>query len=71
MKLRSLVLPAIALIVLVADQASKAWVLANISLNTTLDLLPPVGNVFLLTHITNSGAAFGLFPQLYFLSANG
>lgn len=64
MKLRGLVLPAIALIVLIADQASKAWVLENIPLNATLDLLPPLGNVFLLTHITNAGAAFGLFPQL-------
>lgn len=64
MKLRGLVLPAIALVVLIADQASKAWVLENIPLNTTLDLLPPLGNIFLLTHITNAGAAFGLFPQL-------
>ncbi len=64
MKLRGLVLPAIALVVLIADQASKAWILENIPLNTTLDLFPPLGNIFLLTHITNAGAAFGLFPQL-------
>ncbi len=64
MKLRGLVLPAIALVVLIADQASKAWVLENIPLNTTLDLFPPLGAIFLLTHITNAGAAFGLFPQL-------
>ncbi len=63
MKLRGLVLPAIALVVLFADQASKAWVLENISLNTTLDLFPPLGNIFLLTHITNAGAAFGLWQS--------
>jgi signal peptidase II len=64
MKARGLVLPAIALVVLIADQTSKAWVLENIPLNTTLDFFPPLGSLFLLTHITNAGAAFGLFPQL-------
>ena len=64
MKLRDLVLLVIALIVLIADQASKAWAIENIPLNTTFDILPPLRDFFVLTHITNSGAAFGLFPQL-------
>jgi signal peptidase II len=64
MKMRDLGLFAIALIVLLADQASKAWVVENIPLNTTYDIFPPLGDIFVLTHITNSGAAFGLFPQL-------
>ena len=64
MKLRDLILPVVALVVLVADQASKAWVTANIPLNTTLDVIAPLRGIFVLTHITNSGAAFGLFPQL-------
>ncbi len=64
MKLRDLALPVIALIVLAADQASKAWVAENIPLNSTLDIIPPLGQWFVLTHITNTGAAFGLFPQL-------
>ncbi len=64
MKLRTLALPAIALIVLIVDQASKAWVIENIPLNGTLDLVPALGQWFVLTHITNSGAAFGMFPQL-------
>jgi signal peptidase II len=64
MRLRDLVLFLIALIVLGADQASKAWVIENIPLNTTYDILPPIRELFVLTHITNSGAAFGLFPQL-------
>ncbi len=64
MKLRTLALPAIALIVLIVDQASKAWVIENIPLNGTLDLVPLLGQWFVLTHITNSGAAFGMFPQL-------
>ncbi|MBI5301386.1 MAG: signal peptidase II [Chloroflexi bacterium] len=59
-----LALLAIAFVVLVADQASKAWVVENIPLNTTFPLFPPLSSIFVLTHITNSGAAFGLFPQL-------
>lgn len=64
MKLRDLILPVVAIIVLVADQVSKAWVIANIPLNETLDIFEPLRDIFVLTHITNSGAAFGLFPQL-------
>ena len=64
MKLRDLILPSVALVVLLADQASKAWVTQNIPLNTTLDVITPLRDIFVLTHITNSGAAFGLFPQL-------
>ncbi len=64
MKLRTLALPAIALIVLIVDQASKAWVTENIPLNGTLDPIPLLSQWFVLTHITNSGAAFGMFPQL-------
>ncbi|MDE3090902.1 MAG: signal peptidase II [Chloroflexota bacterium] len=64
MKLRDLILPAVAVIVVIADQVSKVWVTENIPLNTTLEIVPPLKDIFVLTHITNSGAAFGLFPQL-------
>ena len=63
MKIRDLVLFVIALSVLIADQASKAWVIENIPLNTTFEIFPPLADFFVLTHITNAGAAFGLFPQ--------
>lgn len=64
MILRNLALFVIALIVLIADQASKAWVIDNIPLNTTYEIFPPLKDIFVLTYITNSGAAFGLFPQM-------
>jgi signal peptidase II len=64
MKLRNTVLFLIALAVLISDQASKAWAIENIPLNTTFEIFPPIRDIFVLTHITNSGAAFGLFPQL-------
>jgi signal peptidase II len=64
MKFRDLTLFLIACVVLLGDQVSKAWVIENIPLNSTYALIPPLRDFFLLTHITNSGAAFGLFPQL-------
>ncbi len=65
MNARHLFLFVIALLVLGADQLSKAWAIENIPLNTILPILPPpLGEWFVLTHIKNSGAAFGLFPQL-------
>jgi signal peptidase II len=64
MKVRDLALPAIALIVLAADQASKAWVIESVPLNGSLEVIPSLKQWFVVTHITNSGAAFGLFPQL-------
>ncbi len=64
MKLRDLILPLVAAVVLIADQASKAWTVQNIPLNTTFDIIPSLKDIFVLTHITNAGAAFGLFPQL-------
>lgn len=64
MKLRDLALPAIALVIMIADQASKAWVNENIPLNGSIEFMPWLRNWFVLTHITNSGAAFGIFPQM-------
>ncbi len=64
LKLRDLALPIIALIVLMVDQASKAWIIDNVPLNGSLDVIPQLQDWFVLTHITNSGAAFGMFPQL-------
>ncbi len=62
-RLRDSVLLIIALLVLTADQASKTWTIENIPLNTTREIVPNF-EWFVLTHITNAGAAFGLFPQL-------
>lgn len=63
MKIRDLALPLIALIVLALDQASKAWTIENVPLNESLSVLPILTQLFVITHITNSGAAFGMFPQ--------
>ena len=58
-----IILPAVALLTLVADQISKHLVLSNLnpgqSWNPVTSLTPWVS----ITHVTNTGAAFGLFPD--------
>lgn len=46
------------IVVLIADQASKALIRAELVLNESI---PIIGNVFHLTYIENEGAAFGIF----------
>ncbi len=47
------------LVVLALDQASKAYVRAEMTIGRSIPVLP---DVFSITHINNKGAAFGLFP---------
>jgi signal peptidase II len=58
-----IILPAVALLILVADQMSKYLVLSNLnpgqSWNPVASLTPWAS----ITHVTNTGAAFGLFPD--------
>ena len=49
----------VALFVLAVDQLSKAWVRANLAPNESIPADAPVR----LTHVTNTGAAFGLFQD--------
>ena len=54
-----------ALLVVAADQLSKLWVRSNLALGQSL----PETGFFRLTHIRNTGAAFGLFQgQSFFLT---
>lgn len=53
-----------AVTILVADQLSKSWVVQNLPLYVSTDLFPWLKPVMSLTHVTNTGVAFGLFPQL-------
>jgi signal peptidase II len=46
--------------VLPLDQASKAWVLANVS---PMDPIPVIPGFFQITHARNSGAALGMFQE--------
>ena len=52
-----------ALLVIAADQSSKAWIRAILDRNETLFEL----GIFRFVHVHNTGASFGLFPDQSFL----
>jgi signal peptidase II len=54
----------IAAIVFALDQATKFLVLRYIPLGESWSLFPTLARLAKLTFITNTGAAFGMFPQL-------
>ncbi len=53
-----------AVVVVVADQLSKLWVVANIPLHTQMDAIP---GLFHLTYVQNTGAAFSSFQGMQWL----
>jgi signal peptidase II len=58
-----LLLALVAGLTILADQVSKAYIAAHLALHESwmpLDFIEPV---FRITHIRNTGAAFGMFPQ--------
>jgi signal peptidase II len=59
----TLILPAMAALVLLADQASKYLVKTRLGEGQSWDIVPWLAPIFRITHVTNTGAAFGLFPQ--------
>ncbi|MDZ7839165.1 MAG: signal peptidase II [Actinomycetota bacterium] len=50
----------VAVIVLAADQYTKYWINMNLPTSSSIEVIP---NIFYITHIKNTGAAFGLFPN--------
>lgn len=54
----------IAAFIFALDQATKLWVVQNIPLHGSWSFFPGLAKIFQLTFITNTGAAFGMFPQL-------
>ena len=58
-----LISPATAALVLFLDQTSKRLVMAQLVEGQSWDAVPELA-LFRITHVTNTGAAFGLFPHL-------
>lgn len=58
-----LVLPIVAALILFADQASKRFVIARLVEGESRDIIPWLASIVHVTHVTNTGAAFGLFPN--------
>ena len=58
----TLILPATAALVLLVDQISKYLVTVWLEEGQSGDIAPWLASVFSVTHVTNTGAIFGLFP---------
>ena len=58
-----LILFGVALLVLTLDQLTKLWVVASLPEGTWWSPVPGLWRVFRIVHTTNSGAAFGIFPE--------
>jgi signal peptidase II len=56
--------PLIAALVLIADQLSKHWVVTQLPEGQSWYVTSWLAPVLKLTHVTNTGVAFGLFPNL-------
>jgi signal peptidase II len=50
-------------LVIVADQLSKSWVLNNLPEYKTVDVFPWLSPILSFTRLTNEGVAFGMLPQ--------
>lgn len=55
-------LAGVVLLILVADQLSKRWVVSHVRLGESWNPLPLLQPLVSLTYVTNTGVAFGLFP---------
>jgi len=61
-----LIMALMAVVIVVADQLSKLWVVANIPLHTQIQALP---GLFHLTYVQNTGAAWSSFQGMIWLFA--
>ena len=57
------VLALTAILVFVLDQATKYVIVQSVPLNTSWNPLPGLSYIVVATHVVNTGAAFGLFPD--------
>jgi len=60
-KLGKRIILILALFIFTLDQTTKAWVLRNLAENEQWAPIPALSRYFTITHVTNTGAAFGLF----------
>ena len=60
MKAKLFFLLAVSLTVIFLDQISKSWIEHNVSLYQSIQLIP---NLFHITHIKNTGVAFGILSE--------
>lgn len=56
-------LPIVAALVLLLDRVSKHLVATRLAVGQSWDIAPWLTPILRITHVTNTGAAFGLFPN--------
>ncbi len=61
-KRATLILPAIAALVMLVDQISKHFVMTRLEEGQSWDIVSWLSPFVRITHVTNTGASFGLFP---------
>jgi signal peptidase II len=59
-----LILPVTATLILIADQITKYLVATQLEVGQSVDLIPWLAPVFSITHVTNTGVAFGMLQGL-------
>ena len=59
-----LILPVTATLILIADQVTKYLVATQLEVGQSVDPIPWLAPVFSITHVTNTGVAFGMFQGL-------
>jgi signal peptidase II len=57
-----LFLPGVVLLILLADQLSKRWIITHLQWGESWNPIPFLRPLVSLTYVTNTGVAFGLFP---------
>jgi signal peptidase II len=57
-------MPVTAALVLIADQITKYLVATRLEVGQSVNLIPWLAPVFSITHVTNTGVAFGMFQGL-------
>lgn len=63
-KLDILILPVTTAAVLIVDQTTKHLVRTWLAVGQSWDIAPWLARIFRITHVTNTGVAFGLFQNL-------
>jgi signal peptidase II len=63
-KLELLILPVTAALILIADQITKYLVATQLEVGQSVDLIPWLAPVFSITHVTNTGVAFGMLQGM-------
>ena len=55
--------PLLAIATLALDQLTKWWIASSLEIGQSIAPIPALSSLFAITHVTNTGVAFGLFKE--------